>query len=485
MRYILVIAFSLFSSVNFAADYTVNSVETLQEVLSKVVAGDNIIWKNGTYANVKVNFKPKEKGVSDKRIFLKAETPGKVIFTGSSQMGISGEYLQVEGFTFQGTSTLQDGENVVTFCDLYKADHKSKYCRFTNCSFINYTLELDETENKWVMFYGSYNEIDHCSMVGKKNQGATVVVNYYKAKDYVDGSETAPSTFHHMHHNLFGFRTMPADNGGEQIRVGDSKTSFTKGFNVIEYNYFTDEREEPEVISNKSCDNIYRFNTFMANDGALVLRHGNRCIVYGNYFNGNEGRGKSGGIRIIGDNHTVFNNYLENLEGGKTALKSPFTIMSGVKGTTLNGYYPANDAVVCYNTIVNSVGPIFRIGVGNKGAEYNVPGNLVMFGNLVVDPKGASSLAILEDRIAGYKVNKNNYYTNGDAVSVKGFDAIREKFIKEKDKLKYLIAEKESNEMVKLVNEKLAIHSIVLTDDAVMHFNPEWILKKKDVGVSW
>ena len=48
---------------------------------------------------------------------------------------------------------------------------------------------------------------------------------------------------------------------------------------------------ENELISNKSSGNIYRYNTLVDSPGAqLSLRHGNDCLVYGNYLRNTEGR---------------------------------------------------------------------------------------------------------------------------------------------------------------------------------------------------
>ena len=35
------------------------------------------------------------------------------------------------------------------------------------------------------------------------------------------------------------------------------------------------------------------------------------------------------------------------------------------------------------------------------------------------------------------------------------------------------------------INQRLSIHNIKLNDSEITIFNPNWILKKKDVGVSW
>jgi ABC-type metal ion transport system substrate-binding protein len=35
------------------------------------------------------------------------------------------------------------------------------------------------------------------------------------------------------------------------------------------------------------------------------------------------------------------------------------------------------------------------------------------------------------------------------------------------------------------INKRLSIHGIKLSSKEITDFNPNWILKKKDVGVNW
>ena len=479
MKQILIIFFLAFSSVINAEQFTVSTTAELKVALSKAVAGDIIIWKNGIYKDVVINFKPSNTGIEKKPIILKAETAGKVMLTGSSQLMINGNYLQAEGFLFEGLSTLTKGD-VMTFAT------EANHCRITNCAVINYTPKDVMVNNNWISLQGSYNELDHCYFTGKTNQGPYLVVRYKKEEGYVDGSDVAPSSHHHIHHNYFGYRTLPTDNGGEDMRIGDSFTSFTHGFNIIEYNFFEDHRLEAEVISNKSWNNIYRFNTFVNNDGQMVLRHGQKCFVYGNYFDGKTGRGTSGGIRIINANQTVFNNYITNAEGSENDVsKGGIVIMCGLVESPLNGYYPANNAVVAYNTAVNCVGPVIKIGYGNKskGKPFTSPQNLSIISNLIINTTGNNAKAAIEIEPVTYAVCSTNFYTNGGS-DVKGFSRIQAKNIKEKAGFSYATMPV-NKAIIDTINQRLSIHHIHLATKEITHYNPAWKLEKKDVGVTW
>ena len=479
MKYLLAIIYLCFSFVSSASDYAVASESDLKSALAKAKAGDVIIWKNGTYNNVRINFETTANGTTNIPIILKAETEGKAVFTGSSQLLVNGNYLQAEGFLFEGISTLGSG-------DVLAFNSNAAHCRITNCAVINYTPKDELVNNNWMSLQGTFNEVDHCYFTGKTNQGPYLVVRYKKEKGYVDGSDAAASTHHRIHHNYFGYRTLPTDNGGEDMRIGDSFTSFTHGFNIIEYNYFEDHRLEAEVISNKSWDNIYRFNTFMGNDGQMVLRHGQKCFVYGNYFDGKSGRNTSGGIRIINANQTVFNNYITNAEGSeKDVSKAGIVIMCGLVESALNGYYSADNAVVAYNTTVNCVGPVVKFGYGNKskGKPFTSPQNLSIVANLLVNILGNNNKAAIEIEPVTYTICQDNFYTNGSS-NVKGFSFINPKKITTKANFKYA-AMPVNKSIIDTINQRLAIHNIQLTPEDITHFNPAWRLDKKAVGVSW
>ena len=473
---VMCIAVMAFVCHTATAQYMVSTIPELNAALGKVKPGEVITWKNGEYKDVKIDFKGN--GALNKMIILKAETPGKVIFKGSSQLMVKGAWLQAEGFLYQGTSTLEKGDVLAFSSD-------AMHCRITNCAVINYTPVDSMVNNNWISLQGTYNEADHCYFTGKTNQGPYLVVRYFKVPGYVDGSDVAPSTYHHIHHNYFGYRTLPTDNGGEDMRIGDSFTSFTHGFNIIEYNYFEEHRLEAEVISNKSWDNIYRFNTFINNDGQMVLRHGQKCFVYGNYFDGKNGRNKSGGIRIINANQTVFNNYITNAEGSvKDASKAGIVIMSGLLGSPLNGYYPADNAIVAYNTTVNCETPVFKIGYGNKskGLPFTAPKDLVIVNNLVLQSLGTNEIAVETEPVT-YAAFTDNFYTNGN-VSLKGFRVIKNKKLKLQNGYNYSTMPVNKS-IINMVNQRLAVHHIVLSEKEITTFNPQWKLERNDVGVSW
>jgi poly(beta-D-mannuronate) lyase len=228
----------------------------------------------------------------------------------------------------------------------------------TNCLFEQTSDSDVGIESRWLSVYGTKNRIDHCYFGGKKNRGSTLVV-------WVAGAVER----HRIDHNLFGPRPELGRNGGETIRIGTSDVSELDCRTIVEDNYFHECNGEAEIISNKSCENIYRHNVFDACSGALTLRHGHRCLVDGNVFLGRKKRG-TGGVRIIGQEHTVTNNYFEGLRGD--AERAAICLMNGVPNGSLNGYAPVRKAIVSHNTFIDCKVTI-EIGVGAGESQSAAP----------------------------------------------------------------------------------------------------------------
>jgi poly(beta-D-mannuronate) lyase len=118
----------------------------------------------------------------------------------------------------------------------------------------------------------------------------------------------------------------------------------------------------------------------------LTLRHGNRCRVEGNFFLGKQKQG-SGGIRIIGEDHVVVNNYIDGvMQGG-------FWITSGIPNSPLVGYFQARNCLVAFNTVVGSRGPCIELaaGLGASGRTL-APEGITVANNLFVIGAGCALL---------------------------------------------------------------------------------------------
>lgn len=320
---------------------------TLEAAIANARPGDVIVMANGVWTDAEIIFRAS--GTPEAPLTLRAQTPGQVILSGRSSLRFAGCHLAAEGLLFKDGAI--PGGHVVAFRG--DSDEEASDCRLTNSAIIDYNPPPGMSSN-WVSLYGARNRVDHCRFSGKNNSGPLLVV-------WLNGEPN----HHRIDRNVFERRTFDGGNGGETIRVGDSKTSLQNSRTLVEDNFFQDCDGEVEIISNKSCENIYRRNTFRRNAGTLTLRHGNRCLVEGNWFFG-DGKASSGGIRIIGEDHRVVNNYLADLTG--KAFFSAIGFMAAIPGSEPSGYLQVRRAVVAFNSVVNCENSIFiGIGFGSRG----------------------------------------------------------------------------------------------------------------------
>ena len=114
-------------------------------LIENISAGDTIEWVNGDYTDEEIilDFN----GEENTNIVFKAETPGKVSFTGKSSMEIRGKYIVVTGFKW--INPKPKGEHLLKFST------GSYKCKIENCLIDGFGNEPDATKNcKWISIYG-------------------------------------------------------------------------------------------------------------------------------------------------------------------------------------------------------------------------------------------------------------------------------------------------------------------------------------------
>ena len=358
--------------------FNVSTESQLESAISAALPGDEIVIANGEYADWVIDFS--DSGVEVAPITLRAETPGEVIFSGESRMEIGGEWLVVNGFAYVGTYTGNDDE-VIQF----RSNGHATDCRLTNVSIIDY-IPAEREKMSYVSMYGQRNRVDNCYFTGHNVPGVTLLV-------WPDGQPN----FHRIDHNHFANRIDGGENGWETIRIGTSDISMTSSMTTVEYNLFTRVDGEIEIISNKTNDNVYRYNTLKESRGTLTLRHGDRCLVEGNYFLGGF-FSETGGVRVIGRDHIVINNYFE----GTTARDgAAITVYAGVPNSPLNEYFSADRAIIAFNTFYDNTGPAIEIAAGFGERDRTVlPTGIVVANNLLDAGTKTSGTFVLGENAA-------------------------------------------------------------------------------------
>ena len=399
--------------------YNIDDPELIDDVIYK--AGDIIILKNGTYStDERVNFLGS--GTIDNPVTFRAETPGGVIFTGGFKMNIggesngdtklaTGEYLVVDGFHWKG------GYGASNFIQFRNGTDYAHFSTIQNCVIDGLGVEQNEladdlaneqiTKHRWIVLYGTYNNVINCTFMNKVTAGAIILGEYsYNAfPDGEDGVNNSCAIVGHtiMNNYFYNFEKMTElygrksngdelSNAGdsETIRIGTSSYQMVNSNVTVSNNYFVQSDGENEIITNKSKGNTYTNNTFRRCRGSLVLRHGSNATVNGNFFIGENIDG-TGGVRISDSNHSITDNYIQDCITVDNYAKwnNGITFIGGsadadiacTSDDTSNGYQTTENITLSNNTIVNTNAPLFyNVNTdNNKDVKGTVANNLIYF----------------------------------------------------------------------------------------------------------
>ena len=358
VRWILPVAMICMAGCAGPVEHKVSSADDIKRIIPLLKPGDVVVMADGEWKDQDIWFYTK--GAQDKPVTLRAQTPGKVIFTGKSSIALEGSHLVLQGVFLDHSSGDDDG--IVVSGD---------NCRVTDCAIVG-----GRYDKFFLHLFGSEQRVDHCYFAEKTTGNPTFQIEVdpkRRNNDRVD-------------HNHFGHRPPLGRNGGETMRIGYSWQSFNSSGALVEQNLYDRCDGEIEIISSKSCDNVYRGNTFLNCSGMFTLRHGNRCVVDGNFFIGNHKRG-SGGIRVIGEDHVIVNNYMEAINNGA------FWITAGIPESPLRGYFRAQRCMIAFNTIVDSKGPYIQLDAGMGTSNRSLmPDNIMIANNLFLLPRGEQLL---------------------------------------------------------------------------------------------
>lgn len=383
-------AISLLSCVSLsvaAKDYLVNSPQAYKKIAKKLVAGDIVTLANGTYQDFEILFTGS--GTKAKPITLTAETKGKVILSGQSNLRLAGKFLVVSGLVFKNGFT--PSSEVIAF-RRNKSDF-AFHSRVTETVIENYSNPDKREGDYWVALYGKHNRFDHNYLAGKRNKGVTLAVHL--------NSEDSQENYHKIDHNYFGPRPIFGSNGGETLRIGTSHHSLSNSFTLVENNYFDQCNGEVEIVSVKSGKNKLRNNVFFESRGTLTLRHGNGNIIENNVFFGN-GVDHTGGIRVINKDQIIRNNYLEGLTGYR--FGSGLTVMNGVPNSPINRYHQVENAAITNNTLINVAH--VQLAAGSDAERSAVPINSIVENNLIFNESHQQPFTLFDD-VSGVKFNNN------------------------------------------------------------------------------
>jgi len=321
-------------------------------------AGDTLIWRNGLYYDISLT-------IATNGLVILAEEPGKVIFSGSSSVKLSADNLFFSGFQFTNGSSSKD---VVTVTGSNNKVSEINISGYTSHYYFHITPQ------------GKNNIIEYCNFENKPpaSPGKEGTSIFQVAVDSI-----------HPGYNIIRFctfkdHTAPKNSGGdygmEALRIGYSYQSKFISRTIVEYCLFTRCNGDGEIISNKACGNILRYNTFIDNgDSHLTLRHGSNNSVYGNFFlNGAGIRIKEGHTQMIYNNYFSTGNFFSvSLENYKAdPLKNIFIInntfaLSGTIKLGGKGDFMPEMVRIRKNLFVSPGGPVLNNPTGREKFQNN------------------------------------------------------------------------------------------------------------------
>jgi Ca2+-binding RTX toxin-like protein len=355
-----------------AATYPVSSLADLQARIEAAVPGDTVILANGTYTST-ASIPIRVQGTADLPITITAESVlgARIIGSAGFTFTSTAAYVVLRGFDLAhtaGTINLPSGSHHchVTLNDIHLAVPAGVSRTF---------VTVNGNDHQF-----SYNTFRH-----KHTEGMMLSIQ----------GPTSPAMAQRtwVHHNyFFDFTRSNANNSGA-LHIGHSSRSLTAAHSLVEYNLFVETNAENEgSITNKSSDNIYRYNTFGSRSEELSLRHGNRCEVYGNFF-----VGCVGGLRIFGDDHKIHSNYFEGCTRSLNIGNGDCTIPPG----ELTCHDQPVNVEIVNNTLVNNAGNIQMSGRTNGlgGDTIVIANNLIQGGPSAASIRGPLTNSTWEGNI--------------------------------------------------------------------------------------
>ena len=387
-------------------------------------AGDEIILANGNY-DVSRNKETKfnRKGDSNHPIIVRAETVGGATLQGSAGYTFDNcKFFTWYGFNHAHEATSKE-ENIVFVggnnnrfarCDVKLADMvkiNGEVMRADEIEGIDEEILADNNVRHWLKISNCKTmKVDHCHFHHKETKGNFCLVGF--------GSDNTVEQGPLFEYNHFQdqelVRHVPPDKygdaGGEALRMGHSSMDRTDFRAIFRYNYLDKCNGDGETVTNKSSSNIYYNNSWINNNGSLVLRHGDSTAVLGNYF-------EKCGLRVFGADNLIANNHFTRNSNDNEARR-PLVIMNGkeVRPSASGGTMECvinNDIIL--NTFANREGTAEQIVLWGRGSNSKKPTGNRFRGNILTARHGKLLEFANGATASGNTISDNIGFVTGDA----------------------------------------------------------------------
>lgn len=367
----------------------------------------------------------------------------EIIVTGVGEISIKdmsfSSPVMIRAASIGGTkltnATITNSNNIILQGFVFGPNDESTYLKIVNSTNIQVLRNVFDHKN--------VTESQTALVITQASEHISIGYNEFRDKNigqvngtkitgsYIKTQFDDPQMTKHLHVYRNHFKNIapflvagvPAgDSDREVIAMGIADSQDVVTNNVVEYNLFENCDGENEIITVKTSNNVFRHNTFKNSMGSLSFRLGTNNKAYGNYFYGVGSGGsvsddnyQTGGIRVYGSGHEIYNNYMENLTG--ISWRRPILIDSGdTSDSTGNDSHEVSSNIAVYNnTMVNNLGGGIHIG----GDNYSkMPFGIAIDNNTVIGSEG-----ILFNNVANNSSNTwsgNQAYATGSATAVGG-----------------------------------------------------------------
>ena len=358
--------------------HIVRDVRDLKELNGKVAPGDQIILADGVWKDAQINLRMA--GTVAQPILIRPNTPGGVVFTGTSSMILTGSHLVLYDTMFRDGIADRSGFVVVKIGT--NENNPCNDCIVDKIVIDNYNSNLAsrvEFEVHYLLLSGRNITVANSRFTNKKDIGTMILPGYPK----VDSS--CPQQFSSgtgcfmnllfMNNFVSGFvKTQKSQDKKYKImQMGWSGVASHSAFSVIEGNTF-EHADGDETVSIKASDVLIRNNRFNANTGTLNLRSANRVLVENNIFDGT-GHPGMGGVRIEGRGHWIVHNTFKNLVDPRNNFYMPIGIHTAALEDLADGmvdYARAKDIVITANNFEHVAYPPIVMGIYPKPQEGRI-----------------------------------------------------------------------------------------------------------------
>jgi poly(beta-D-mannuronate) lyase len=366
MKYFTLFALFLTGTFTTFAQTTVTSLSALQTAINNAVPGAVIILADGAYTAGAAIIIDKQ-GTASQPITIRAQRIGGAGIAGTAGFSLvsPATHIIIQGFRFTHSAshaTMAAG---------------TSFCRWTRCLFQTPGTGED------LLINGNDHEVDYNTFQHKNVLGRFIAVRG-------TGSQIAQRI--HIHHNYFLDQQPQKGNGAETLQFGLSGYSLSNSNSIVEYNLFEQCEGENELISVKASQLTIRCNTIRDCPAQFTLRHGNRSTIYGNYFI------NTPGLRIFGDDHTIFSNHFENCNPAIFVGNGDGEVADGAQ---LTAHDRPDRVLIAFNTLVNNTANIIQSGRTNGlgATDITIADNIIQGGGPAATIAGPYTGGVWSDNI--------------------------------------------------------------------------------------